>query len=222
MGRWILLHAGVDPTSATDIGPASHKFCSLVFSVFASSFQTATNLSVIVGVRSQDWILGHGYIYVRLHKFLSSLDHHGDETRATCVKQTEKLRSREGRERPRATRERRREKGRLARARWLWQATGSGGRLSDLSTSVLIFGVWAELGRAVVPIRRKVREDCVHRWILTNGRDLTAGILLRVIDLGRVVEIGWCRLDPCALNPDCRTKSGRLWVRTLSSSNPGS
>ena len=105
MGRWILLHAGVDPTSATGIGPASHKFCSLVFSASASSFQTATNLSVIVGVRSQDWILGHGYIYVRLHKFLSSLDHHDDETRATCVKQTEKSRSRERRERPRAKRE---------------------------------------------------------------------------------------------------------------------
>jgi hypothetical protein len=47
----------------------------------------------------------HGYIYVRLHKFLSSLDHHGEETRATGVKQTEKSRSREGRERPRAKRE---------------------------------------------------------------------------------------------------------------------
>jgi hypothetical protein len=69
-----------------------------------------------------------------------------------------------------------------------------------LSTSVLIFGIWTELGRAAVTIRRKVREDRVHRWILTNGRDLTAGILLRVIDLGRVVGIGWCRLDPCALN----------------------
>jgi hypothetical protein len=120
MGRWILLHAGVDPTSATGVGPASHKFCSLVFSASASSFQTATNLSMIVGVRSQDWILRPWlYIYVRLHKFLSSLDHHGDETRATGVKQTEKSRSREGRERPRAKRERRREKGRLARARWL-------------------------------------------------------------------------------------------------------
>jgi hypothetical protein len=33
------------------------------------------------------------------------MDHHGDETRATGVKQTEKSRSREGREKPRAKRE---------------------------------------------------------------------------------------------------------------------
>jgi hypothetical protein len=34
------------------------------------------------------------------------LDHHGDETRATSVKQTEKSRSREGRERPSESEER--------------------------------------------------------------------------------------------------------------------
>ena len=39
------------------VGPASRKFCSLVFSASASWFKTATNLSVIVGVRSQAWIL---------------------------------------------------------------------------------------------------------------------------------------------------------------------
>ena len=52
-----------------------------------------------------------------------------------------------------------------------WIAGGSGGRLSDWSTSVLIFGIWAELGRTAVPIRQKVGEDSVHRWILTNSRD---------------------------------------------------